>query len=62
MGEVLEATVKTELRKARRELAEADRNYMSLKNKESEFAQDILAWVEIKRKIVKVLEDSKLNL
>ena len=58
MGKVLEATIKEELREVRKDLASFDKLYIGLKNKESEFANDILSCAEIKREIVKILAEA----
>jgi hypothetical protein len=60
MGSVYNATLKESIRTERGKLKDAERSYSTLTNKESEFANDILAWIKVKRRIIKVYEDSKL--
>ena len=59
MGEVYTATLKEATRIAKKKLADAERNYSLLIDKESEFAEDILTWIEVRRKIVEVYEGQK---
>ena len=62
MGSVYTSTLRVEIREAKRKLAEAEKNYLLLINKGSEYADDILAWIDVKKKVLKVYEDSRLDL
>lgn len=62
MGEVYNSTLKEATRRARKELADAERNYELLEGKETEFAKDILAWIEVKKKVLRAYEESNRNL
>ncbi len=58
MGEVYVVTIKEKLKTSEAELNKIRKSYVCLKNKESEYARDIMAYIQILGKVRNLYADA----